>query len=70
MDSLETLNVHLDALDRLVTEDCRAILGFERQALINQRGTKVEAAVKESEVKEDEKRVINIIFIEKPLLSS
>jgi hypothetical protein len=30
---MDSLQMRLDALDRLVTQDCRAILGLERQAL-------------------------------------
>ena len=62
MDSMDTLNMRLDALDQLVTQDCRTILGLERQALQEDAEHQRTAPTKEKMLEDDNKKVIWLTF--------
>ena len=54
MNTFETLNVHLDSLDKLITDDCREILRLESQDMITRSGSNKDDKI------EDSKNKVNI----------
>ncbi|KAK2162601.1 hypothetical protein LSH36_95g02005 [Paralvinella palmiformis] len=51
MNTFETLNVHLDSLDKLITDDCREILRLESQDMITRSGSNKDDKIEDSKNK-------------------